>query len=151
MTDKGYNIDAGRTAHQIQRMKELTDAGKCFMCYENLVDYDLNEILFETKHWVITPNAYPYEHTSLHLVLISRRHVRSMAELNAEEQADLGVAAAQIERKHNLDSYFLGMRNGDFRYNGGTVEHLHGHIIVGDRNPDTFEKVRMKVSSLPKK
>lgn len=146
-----YNIDAGRSEAQKENMRELAAEGKCFMCYENLTEYDNNRVEFETAHWVITPNAYPYEHTSLHMLLIARRHVKSLAALNPNERADLGEAIAEIEKRWKLGSYFAGIRNGDFRYNGGSVEHLHAHVIVGERDPDKFEKVRMKIATLPEK
>lgn len=146
-----YNLQAARGDEHFQNMKELMESGTCFMCYENLVKYERNRIDFETKHWVITPNGYPYKHTTLHLLLLSRRHVKTMTELTKEERADLTEAITEIEKRYKLDSYAVGMRNGDFRYNGGSVEHLHAHVIVGERDPEKFEKVRFKVASFPDK
>lgn len=146
-----YNLEAGRSEAQTKKMQELTAQGKCFMCYDNLKNYDLNKIEFETKHWIITPNAFPYDHTALHLILISRRHVKTLSDLSPEARADLSEAIVEIEKRWKLDSYAVGIRSGDFRFNGGSVEHLHAHVIVGERDPQKFEKVRFKVSSLPEK
>ena len=131
-------------------MKELHAAGRCFMCYDNLLEYENNRITFETPHWIITPNAYPYEHTTLHLLLIARRHVKTASDLTHEERADFMEAIVKIEKKWKLDSYAFGMRSGDFRYNSASVEHLHAHVVVGTRNPKDFQKVRFPMSSLPK-
>ena len=146
-----YNLEAARSEAQLKNMQELTEAGRCFMCYENLIKYENNRIEFETAHWIITPNAYPYEHTSLHVLIIARRHVKNMSDLTHEERADLAEAIVKAEKHWKLDSYAFGLRSGDFRYNGASVEHLHGHIVVGTRDPQTFEKVKFKMSSLPKK
>jgi ATP adenylyltransferase len=145
-----YNLEAGRSKAQVENMKQLAEAGRCFMCYENLITYENNRIEFETDHWIVTPNAYPYEHTTLHLLVIARRHVKTMTDLTHEERADLGEAIAQVEERFKLDSYAFGLRSGDFRYNGASVEHLHGHVVVGKRELEGFEKVRFKMSSLPK-
>lgn len=144
-----YNFSASRSRAQAENMQWLQAEGKCFMCYQNLVAYKNNRIEFETKHWVATLNAYPYDHTSLHLILVSRRHVKTMADLTSDERADLGEAIFRVEHHYKLDSYAVGMRNGDFRFNGGSVEHLHAHVIVGQRDPEKFEKVRFKMTTLP--
>jgi len=144
-----YNLSAARGDKHFQNMKELQESGICFMCPEHLRDYSNNRIEFETEHWIITPNAYPYKNTILHLLLIPKRHVKTMSDLSAKERLNFSEAIIEVEKRHKLDSYSLGMRNGDFRYNGGSVEHLHAHIIVGERDPKKFEKVRFKVSSLP--
>ncbi len=146
-----YNLHSGRSQAQIDNMQELAAADRCFMCYENLIKYEHNRIEFETDHWIITPNAYPYEHTSLHLLMIARRHVKTVSELTKLERADMAEAIAQIEKRWKLDSYAFGLRSGDFRYNAASVEHLHGHIVVGERDPKTFQKVRFRMSSLPEK
>jgi ATP adenylyltransferase len=146
-----YNLKSARSEAQRKNMKELAAAGRCFMCYENLTEYENNRIEFETDHWIITPNAYPYEHTSLHLLVIARRHVKTMSDLTHDERADLTEAIVRVEKHWELDSYAFGLRSGDFRYNGASVEHLHGHIVVGERDPQTFEKVKFNMSSLPDK
>jgi ATP adenylyltransferase len=145
-----YNLEAGRSQAQIDDMKQLLEKGECFMCYKSLTQYKNNRIEFETKHWIVTPNAYPYKHTKLHLLLISRRHVSIMSELTKEERADFTDAIVEIEKRHKLKYYSVAMRNGDFRYTGASVEHLHAHIIVGDHESDEFEPVRVKLASKPK-
>lgn len=144
-----YNIGGGRTPDQIAKMEKLQAVGICAFCPEHFAKYHDNPIDFETDHWIVAPNDYPYEHTSLHLLVIAREHVRSLGELTAQARQELAEVVARVERDRRLGSYAYAMRNGDPRYNGSSVEHLHGHIIVGERDPDKFGKVRFKVSSLP--
>ena len=146
-----YHYKAGRSEKQIQNMKELTEKGICFMCYENIKEYENNRIEFETKNWLVTPNAYPYDHTSLHLLLIPKVHVKTVSELSPESRAELTELVVEVEKRYKLDTYAYCMRSGDMRYNGGSVEHLHAHIIVGQKDPEKFEKVRFKVASHPDK
>jgi diadenosine tetraphosphate (Ap4A) HIT family hydrolase len=53
----------------------------------------------------------------------------------------------EIERRWALDSYAIGMRVGDPHWNGGTVEHLHAHVIVAERESLEHEPVRFKMST----
>ncbi len=146
---KGYNIDAGRTPEQIAQMKQLAKDGICAFCRENLEEHHANPVELETAHWVVTKNDYPYEGTSLHLLLISKLHVDSFAKLPLAAQQDYGKVIAAIEKRWKLDSYFVGMRSGDARFNGGSVDHLHAHVLVGQRDSEKFQVVRMKAATLP--
>jgi len=147
---KPYNFDAARSEAQRENMRRLAAEGRCFMCYENLMKYENNRVEFETPHWIITHNAYPYEGTKHHILLVARRHVKAISDLTKAERADLPEAIVKVEKHWQLDSYGIGMRTGDFRYNGASVEHLHAHIIVGHRDPAIHQPVRMKLASIPK-
>ncbi len=139
-----------RTPEQLKKMKKLTDDGICAFCPERFNEFHDNPINFETKHWVVTKNDYPYEHTTLHLLLIAKKHVQMLGQLTVEARADMTEVIARIENDFRLTTYGFGMRGGDFRFNGGTVDHLHGHIIVGDfSDRSNHHKVRFKISSVP--
>ena len=147
---KGYNMAAGRTPEQIAKMKKLTELGACIFCPEYFAEFHDNPALFETEHWLVTKNDYPYEHTSLHLLVAAKTHVSDMSELDAKARADFMETVVTISKVYDLPSYAVGIRVGDFHFNGGSVEHLHAHVIVGTRNDKTFEPVKMKLTSLPK-
>ncbi len=142
-----YNIDAGRTPEQIEKMKKLAESGVCAFCPEYFIEHHDNPIEFETDHWIVAKNDYPYEHTSTHLLLVSREHIQRMEEMSAEARIDFMNVVARVEKDFQLESFALGMRVGDMKYNGGSVEHLHAHIVVGDKSDNT---VRFRMSSLPK-
>lgn len=142
-----YNIEAGRTPEQIEKMKKLAESGVCAFCWEYFIEHHDNPIEFKTDHWIVTKNDYPYKHTSLHLLLVSREHIGTMSEMTDDARIDLMKTLERIEKKFKLDSFALGMRVGDMKYNGGSVEHLHAHIVVGDKTDNT---VRFKMSSIPR-
>ncbi|OGL31182.1 hypothetical protein A3F37_02320 [Candidatus Saccharibacteria bacterium RIFCSPHIGHO2_12_FULL_41_12] len=145
-----YNISAGRHEKQIEKMKKLTDSGVCAFCPEYFIEHHDNPIEFETKHWIVTKNDYPYKHTTTHLLIILREHARSMKEITKESRAEFMEVLARIEKQFDLNSFALGMRVGDMFYNGGSVEHLHAHVVVGDfSDPKNHNKVRFKMSSVP--
>jgi diadenosine tetraphosphate (Ap4A) HIT family hydrolase len=99
---------------------------------------------------VVAKNDYPYQHTSLHLLLVAKEHVSTLSDLSSAARAEFLDVLARIEAEFKLFTFGLGMRVGDFRYNGGSVDHLHAHVIVGDfSDPTNHQNVRFKVSSVP--
>lgn len=148
---KGYNVSQGRVAAQISRMHNLAARGICAFCPEYIAAETDSPVEIETAHWLVKKNDYPYERTKLHLLFIPKRHVNTLSDLPLPAQKELIPLIAKVAKQQGLDSYAVGIRSGDMRYNGGTVEHLHAHIVVGDPdNPDP-EPVRFKMSSRPKK
>lgn len=139
-----YNLKAVRTPAQLAKMQELTSKGICAFCPEHFIEYHDNPIEFETRHWIVTKNDYPYDHTKLHLLLITRKHVQKLSQLSKAARADMLEAVTQIERTYKLPSFSIVMRVGDILFNGGSVDHLHAQFIVGDGSP---EGVRIKIGS----
>ncbi len=150
MSDISYNLQAGRTPEQLEQMKRLQESGICAFCPEYLATEHREPIEIRTNYWVVTKNDYPYKRTKLHLLLIPLKHVKTLSELNSEALHDLTDTIVMIEKKWGLKSYAVISRSGDMRYNGGSVEHLHTHIVVGDVDDPDPEPVRFKVSSRPK-
>lgn len=147
---KNYNIAAGRTREQIAKMRKLQKLQICAFCPEHFATYHDNPVEFETAHWIVSKNDYPYKGTSLHLLIVSKLHTKSIKELPDAAKADLMQTVAEIEKRFSLTSFSLGMRVGDFNYNGGSVTHLHAHILVSDfKSPDKHEPVYMKLTSVP--
>lgn len=73
-----------------------------------------------------------------HTLVIPRRHVASLADLNADEAcalwALLGEARAELDDAFKPDGYNVGVNDGVAA--GQTVMHLHVHLIpryAGDR------------------
>jgi ATP adenylyltransferase len=149
-TSKGYNFETARYKEQLQQMKDLSKRGICAFCYENIRTEQREPIELETQNWVIKKNDYPYEGTKLHLMLIPKEHVKTFADLSQAAQKDFSKTITEVEKHFKLTSYALGMRSGDFRYNGGSVEHIHAHIVVGDTEDPLHEPVRFKMTSRPK-
>lgn len=145
-----YNFDTARTPEQIAKMRELHEKNTCAFCPEHFEEYHDNPIEFQTDHWIVAKNDYPYEHTSLHLLIVSKEHVSRLEELSLPAKREYLEVLTRIEKDFDLSSFGVGMRVGDFRYNGGSVAHLHAHVIVGDfTDPKNHQKVRFKVSSVP--
>lgn len=142
-----YNQQAARVPAQKAQMRDLESRGVCAFCPEHISKETREPVELETRHWLVRKNDYPYKNTSLHLLLVSKTHVKSVSELSQPAQAEFLSVITKVEKKFGLKSYAVGMRSGDMHFNGGSVEHLHAHIVVGDSNAS--ESVRFKMSSRP--
>jgi diadenosine tetraphosphate (Ap4A) HIT family hydrolase len=147
---KKYNLNTARYAKQREQMVELEKRGVCAFCREDMENEMREPIELETEHWVVKKNDYPYERTKLHLLVIPKKHVKTLSELGGPARKDFLDTVEKVEKKWKLTSYSIGIRSGDMRYNGGSVEHLHAHIVVGDTDDPEHEPVRFKMSARPK-
>lgn len=132
-------------------MKDLEARGICMFCPEHIHNEARGSILLETKYWMIKTNDFPYNDTKIHVLIIPKKHVTTLTELSTQAKSAFLKLIDDYARSQNLDFYALGMRVGDMRYNGGSISHLHAHLIVGNVNNINHESVRFKMSSRPKK
>jgi dihydrofolate reductase len=148
-TASGYNLTTARSEAQRSQMAGLMQRGVCNFCPEHIESEQKEPIELRTDHWVVKKNDYPYVGTKVHLLLIPREHVLTFSKLSKAAQRDFSNTITKAEQQWSLSSYALGMRSGDVRFNGGSVEHLHAHIVVGDTSDLQHEPVRFKMSSRP--
>ena len=141
-----YCFENARTPEQRAEMARLDAAGICLFCPEHLASHAGQRILFSTEHWAVTPNRYPYQGTSQHLLLVPHQHAGDLLELSDEVRGDFWVALAQVAQTCELRHYGLGVRNGDCRFTGATITHVHAHVLVGADEPGA-PPVRMRFSA----
>lgn len=138
-------MDNHRTAEQLADMEELEARGLCLFCPDGLAEHGRQRVLWETSHWSITPNEFPYKGTALHLLLVPRQHVGDILDLDEAARADFWTALGWVRDRYELTYYGLGVRNGDCRYTGATIAHLHAHVVVAPPDPEAV--VRMRFSA----
>jgi diadenosine tetraphosphate (Ap4A) HIT family hydrolase len=109
----------------------------CLFCGEAEWPY-----LHRTDHWIIAENQFPYDGTSYHLLLVPIEHVADVLDLSKTSQGDFWNALRWARDHFNLSAYNLGIRCGDCRMTGGTISHVHTHVVVPDR--DVFFKMSSK-------
>lgn len=149
MTNAGYNLRTSRSAKQTGQMSDLAARGICAFCPEHIHTEQREPIELQTHHWTVKKNDYPYEQTKLHLLLIPKEHVATLSELTHDALLDLPETIVKVEKQWKLKHYAVGIRSGDMHHTGGSVEHLHAHIVVGDTDAPDHEPVRFKMSSKP--
>lgn len=140
-----YNFDNYRAQDQLAQMQRLDDLGICLFCPGQLESS--GDELHQAGAWTVRANEYPYRGTRLHLLLIPRTHVDDIALLPAAERDDFWSALQWVRDHFELDYYALAVRCGDCRFTGGTIEHVHVHVVVGDVDDPGHEPVRVKLSS----
>ena len=144
-----YCTDNYRTAEQLAEMRRLEAAGICLFCPQSLREHARQQITFQTRHWAVTPNAFPYAGTRLHLLVVPHQHASDMLDLDDEALADFWTALRMIRERFGLSHYGLGVRNGNCSFTGATIAHVHAHVLVGDPSLDPEVPVRMRFSSRP--
>ena len=141
-----YHLGNARRGDQAERMRELEAAGVCVFCPGAP---DEPDVVLEDRDWIVRHNAYPYRGTRLHLLIVPRRHVTDLLDLTDAELAGFWTVGRTLRERYDLGFYGLGARCGDCRHTGGTIAHVHVHLVVGDVDDPAHEPVRLKLSSRP--
>src|SRR5690348_11670996 len=97
-----YCTDNYRTEEQLAEMRALEAAGICLFCPEALREHARQRVTFETAHWAVTPNAFPYAGTRLHLLVVPHQHVNDMLDLDDAARADFWVALRAVRERYGL-------------------------------------------------
>lgn len=142
-----YYLDNHRTGTQLADMRRLEAAGVCVFCPAQL--HGSSRVLYRGAHWTVMPNDFPYAGTRLHLLLVPDEHVTDLVDLPAAAQQGYWSALAWVRDTYELTFYSLAVRNGDCEYTGGTVRHVHVHLLQGDVGDPSHQPVRTKLSSRP--
>lgn len=140
-----YHLDAARSEDQRRYMEGLERAGICIFCPEHVAEYQAEPVEHSGEHWFVTKNAFPYKGTVAHYLIVARRHVSSFDELPDEAGAELWAIKRRLKRQLEPLAIATVERSGDMRYNGGSVAHLHTHLVALDESPQ--ETVRFRVSA----
>lgn len=113
----------------IKKFKGIMENGRCPFCCENIRNEGYNFIA-ETNHWHVVENPYPYKGSTLHLLIIPKRHVISLQNLYCEEWAQMAETISIISKKYPFlaKGYGLAVRQGEV--GGATLLHLHWHLIA---------------------
>ena len=126
------------------------EPGACVFCDAPSTEDGRRLIVHEGRTAFIILNLYPY--TSGHLMVVPRRHLSLLAELTAEELAEIGSLTQASERvlteAYRPEGINLGMNLGR-PAGAGIADHLHVHLVprwTGDTN---FMTVIGEVRVLP--
>ena len=140
-----YNFDAARGSEQLARMRSLEAEGVCIFCPEHAGRWQREPVEHTGEHWYVTRNDFPYEGAAAHYLIVARRHVSSFEELPDEAGAELWRIRRELAGRLGAVSFATVERSGDMRFNGGSVAHLHVHMVALDSDP--AKTVRFRVSA----
>jgi diadenosine tetraphosphate (Ap4A) HIT family hydrolase len=104
---------------------------KCPFC---VLDPAYNKVIVEDDNRLFCAwqSSSPEKHTKHHFIIIPRQHVTDMLELSAIEQRAFFEIMGKLKDMFGLTSRGILIRDGDARFLGGTIAHLHIHIMVPD-------------------
>jgi diadenosine tetraphosphate (Ap4A) HIT family hydrolase len=112
-------------------LEQIRDGGFCPFCEENLAKNHPKPVLFSNGGWLVTENNWPYPGSTHHLIIIARRHIEEMLDIDAAEWRGFRAALQWISEHYELSGFTFWMRSGDTRLTGATVNHLHAQVVVG--------------------
>lgn len=111
---------------------EIKKDAICPFCPEGLAKYARNPVIKDGKYWALSNNAYPYENSKYHLLLIHKKHIESLAEVSTEAWIELKMLIDEFTKEKNIPGGSLLIRFGDTRYTGASVKHLHANFVSPD-------------------
>lgn len=125
-----YYVPNAKSPEHAQILRGLEESSRCVFCPDVLSSLDAPDIVTRTKHWVLTENNVPYPGAEQHFVLVPVRHVERLLDLSDAERHDLWGALSMLEDQRGLDSFSIVIRSGQCERTGGTVRHVHVHLLV---------------------
>lgn len=145
MNKSGLDLKNARKEEQIKVMKKIIADGVCPFCHD-FVDkiepaYHSNPILVENKSWIVTRNAWPYDYTKEHLILVIKRHILTPEEMKDKEILDLWNIIKETKQKLEITHSTLLMRSDSTGKTGATVQHLHAQLVVASGEEPVITRI----------
>ena len=142
MTDKQplLKMEHARVNAQRKVMQKIIDDGVCPFCEENFEKYHPKPVLFKTKYWIVTENAWPYDMTKNHFLLVYRpKHIDHSSKIEPDGWKDFKEIIERLEKDNGLDSGTFLMRFGNMNTTGATVKHIHAQIVQSDKDNPKYD------------
>ena len=132
------DINNARSDAQKKDMEDLKVANVCLFCPEGL-NLKSKRVFHQGEHWYVTPNDFPYAGTTVHVMIVPRRHVVSLLDLLPEELVELPQMFAWVNREFSIRGATMLARYGETSFTGATIHHFHIHIAQGIQKSETTE------------
>lgn len=137
-----FHHDNARQAEQRAVMAQIERDGVCSFCPEHMPKYHKHPIEKTGAHWYVTKNAWPYNHTVHHFLIVANAHTEKFSALPHDAQNELFAMVDWLQNEYSIDHGTLMMRESKGSNTGATVVHLHAHFVVAD---DSGEPVITRV------
>lgn len=139
-------IENARTKEQKELMEKIQKDGVCPFCKEHFTAYHPKPIIKETEYWFLTENMSPYAGTKFHFIFVYKpSHIENPSLLSPEASSDLFALLSWAAKHFSIPGGAFFMRFGESKYTGGSVAHLHAHLLMGDVDAPDHEAVRVKL------
>ena len=145
MSKSHLNLSNARNKKQKSRMEKINRDGVCPFCPENILKYHKKPIIKNGRWWSLTENDFPYKGSSVHLLAIYKKHINNISEISSGAIKELMDLLNKFILENKIKGASLFVRLGDTDYTGGTVEHLHVHLLSGGRKQKNKKSVKVKL------
>ncbi len=81
--------------------------------------------------------------------MIAKRHLEQFSDLSPDEYIDLCTQVALLEQRLQMSGLTVLIRSGKTTHTGGSVSHLHAHVIAGGTSQSQGKPIRIKVGYAP--
>lgn len=136
------NAEIVKREEYVKVLEKIVKEGMCPFCEEHLMNHHTEPILHKGEHWLVTKNAWPYEGTKHHFLLISRTHIENIEDISSDAWTELHKHWGTLKKEHSFEGGTFFVRSGNIKMTGATVRHLHANIVVGKKRDDKTESVR---------
>lgn len=139
-------VNIENTAHRPkpeygQLIDQIKKDAICPFCPEGLAKYGKNPAIKDGKYWALSNNAYPYENSKYHILLIHKKHIESIEQISPEAWAELKELIESFKQEQGIAGGTFFMRFGNTAYTGASVKHLHANFV----SPDGEDKDRKPI------
>ena len=108
----------------------------CIFCKIIAGDMDVKtEFLYTDSHLVVFKDINPK--ASLHLLVVPKKHIKSLADVTKEDEALLGhmlYTLPKIANMHHVKGFRTIINTG--REGGQVVDHIHLHLLADNKLPE---------------
>lgn len=125
------NATVVKRSNYADTLDAIVKEGFCPFCEQNLFKHHPKSLLYSSKYWLVTENAWPYEGARFHFLLIARTHAEKTEDLPPAGWTDLHALYKKLVKRHELSGATLMIRSGNTKITGASVNHLHAHLVVG--------------------
>ncbi|MBI2482435.1 MAG: HIT domain-containing protein [Candidatus Vogelbacteria bacterium] len=144
-SSKHVNLAHSRSGDYKKLLYKINTDNVCPFCELNLKKYHTEPILKEGKYWLITTNQNPYNGLKHHILIICKRHIETISEINKNESIELISLSGWVNTQFKINGGVLMIRFGNTDYTGASVTHLHGHIVSGGKRHKDTKSIKIKL------
>lgn len=129
------NVQNSRSSDQAEHMRNTVGQGKCPFCPDGF-DAKKNVVVpipgVIIVHWQAWFNPFPYHGTKTHIIIAAVKHWTDIGEITPDAWREWAMINEYFIKVHGLAGGGIVMRFGENKLNGGTLSHVHSHIMVPD-------------------
>jgi diadenosine tetraphosphate (Ap4A) HIT family hydrolase len=127
-------------------LRRIEARGECPFCIKNLLKEHPEGPIRTGQHWFLIKNQFSYPQAKQRFVLIAKVHAENLSDLPREAMEEALEFFRFIQEKFDITYGSIAMRFGDPSRTGGTVNHLHFHIVQ-PHDPKTpgYKPVRFRI------